>query len=153
MFTCSHVWGLSQACATQFTLQLAVVGLRNLGVEGGHDVGTGGREDAREREVSRVRSGPRAAGPAGPTGLWRGVRRHMQRWGPSPHGGACDLWGPAENFSVTVKGAEFGEPVTLRLVEVENNTFRFDVLSPKVVETATERGQDGRGYLGQRSKM
>lgn len=110
-------------------------------------------ERMHEREVSRVRSGPRAAGPAGPTGLWRGVRRHTRRWGPSPHGDACDLWDPAENFSVTVKGAEFGEPVTLRLVEVENNTFRFDVLSPKVVETATERGQDGRGYLGQRSKM
>lgn len=45
MFKCSRVWGLSQACDTQFTLQLAVVGHRKLGEERGHDVGTGGRED------------------------------------------------------------------------------------------------------------
>lgn len=27
----------------------------------------------------------------------------------------CDLCDPAENFSVTVKGEEFGEPMTLNL--------------------------------------
>lgn len=46
MFRCSCVWGLSQACDMQLTLQVAVVWRRKLGEEGGHDVGTGGREDA-----------------------------------------------------------------------------------------------------------